>query len=143
MAFSTGSRRDAAGFLALISRGAASADAGGPRVAVVLTGLAAIVLFFLEDSWVVTAFVVLFGFGYAARDVVTPLAIADCYGAGAVAQVYGLLMLTFLVSPLGPILGGLSFDRTGSYAPAIIGVGVLLLVSFFSIFLLRDERAAR
>ncbi len=105
--------------------------------------LAAIVLFFLEDGWVVTAFVVLFGFGYAARDVVTPLAIADCYGAGAVAQVYGLLMLTFLVSPLGPILAGLSFDRTGSYAPAIIGVGVLLLVSFFSIFLLRDERAAR
>jgi cyanate permease len=59
------------------------------------------------------------------------------------AQVYGLVLLSFLVSPLGPILGGLSFDRTGSYAPAIIGVGTLVLVSFFSIFLLPDERAAR
>jgi cyanate permease len=104
---------------------------------------AAGLLFSLEPGWVVTAFVVLFGFGYAARDVVTPLAITHCFGAGAVAQVYGLVMLSFLVSPLGPILGGLSFDRTGSYAPAIIGVGTLVFVSFFSIFLLRDERAAR
>jgi MFS family permease len=107
-----------------------------------LLAAAAALLFSLQTGWVVPAFVVLFGFGYAARDVVTPLAIAHCFGAGAVAQVYGLVMLTFLVSPLGPILGGLSFDRTGSYTPAIIGLGTLVLLSFFSIFLLRDERAA-
>jgi len=97
-------------------------------------------LLLLESPWAVTAFVFFFGFGYAARDVVTPLAIAHCFGVRAVAQVYGLLMLTFLVSPLGSILAGLSFDRTGSYEPAIVGFGALVTLSFLLLFLLRDER---
>ena len=102
--------------------------------------LSAGLLLVLENPWAVTAFVLFFGFGYAARDVVTPLAIAHCFGVGAVAQVYGLLMLTFLLSPLGTILAGLSFDRTGSYDSAIVAFGTLVSLSFLLLFWLRDER---
>lgn len=116
----------------------------GARSAIILDFgllvLSAGLLLVLDSPWAVTAFVFFFGFGYAARDVVTPLAIAHCFGVEGVAQVYGLLMLTFLVSPLGSILAGLSFDLTGSYESAVVGIGALVTLSFLLLFLIRDER---
>ena len=88
----------------------------------------------------VWGFVVIFGFSYAARDVVTPLIIAHCFGSRNLAQIYGLLMLTILIGPLGGTFAGWVFDETGSYQPAIITFAATNAAAFALLFAVRDER---
>jgi nitrate/nitrite transporter NarK len=89
----------------------------------------------------VWSFVLLFGFSYAARDVVTPLIVVHCFGSRHLAQIYGVLMLTILPgSNLGGILTGWTHDATGSYAPAFAVLAATNALSFASLFAVRDER---
>ncbi len=91
---------------------------------------------------VVWGFVLVFGFSYAARDVVTPLILVHCFGSRNLAQLYGLLMLTILPGNLGGILTGWAHDRTGSYAGAFAALALWNLVSFALLLAVRDERRA-
>lgn len=93
---------------------------------------------------VIWSFVVLMGFSYAARDVVTPLVIGHCFGIRYLAPLYGVLMLSFPVGgSVAPIVAGYVQDETGSYQIAFAVITGMLLVSFLLLFFLRDERAAR
>lgn len=90
----------------------------------------------------ITGFVLLFGFSYAARDVVTPLAIAYCFGARHLAQIYGALMLTILPGgALGPIFAGWIHDRSGSYFDAFATIAALNILGLFLLLTIRNERA--
>jgi MFS family permease len=91
-------------------------------------------------SATVWGFVLIFGFSYAARDVVTPLIIAHCFGSRNLAQIYGVLMLTILVGPLGGTFAGWVFDETGSYQPAIVTFAATNAATFALLFAVRDER---
>ena len=87
-------------------------------------------------------FVLVFGFSYAARDVVTPLIIAHCFGSRSLAQIYGVLMLTLLPgNGLGGVLTGWVRDATGSYVPALAALAALNAISWLLLFAVRDERA--
>jgi MFS family permease len=56
------------------------------------------------------------------------------FGLRAFGEVFGYLFVVFnLGASLGPIVMGVSFDRTGSYQPALIGLGVCLAVASFLI----------
>jgi hypothetical protein len=90
----------------------------------------------------VWAFVLLFGFSYAARDIVTPLIIVHCFGARNLARIYGLLMLTILPGSAGGIFAGWVYDATGSYAPAFTALAATSAATFALLFLVRDERRA-
>jgi MFS family permease len=92
------------------------------------------------DSTTVWGFVVLFGFSYAARDVVTPLIIVYCFGSRNLAQIYGVLMLTILIGPLGGIFAGWVHDQTGAYQIAFITLAVINAATFALLFAVRDER---
>ena len=84
---------------------------------------------------------VLFGFSYAARDVVYPLAIADCFGVRYLPTIYGALMVVLApAGTLGPVLAGWCHDTTGSYELAFQLFAVVNLGVFASLFLLRRER---
>ena len=90
------------------------------------------------------SFVLLMGFSYAARDVVTPLAIGHCFGIRYLAPLYGVLMITFPVGgSAGPIFAGYVYDELGSYQIAFASIAAMLALSFFLLFFLRDERAAQ
>ena len=94
--------------------------------------------------WIwVWGFVLIFGFSYAARDVVTPLIIVHCFGARNLTQIYGVLMLTILIGPLGAIYAGWTHDQTGSYAIAFTALAALNATAFALLFLVRDERGRR
>ena len=96
------------------------------------------------EGLAVWAFVLVFGFSYAARDVVTPLILVHCFGSRHLAELYGVLMLTILPGgTLGPILAGWTHDQTGSYALAFAGLAVWSGLSFALLFAVRDERRTR
>lgn len=91
--------------------------------------------------WLVWSFVLVFGFSYAARDVVTPLIVVRCFGAKSLAQIYGVLMLTILPgSLLGPVFTGWTHDETGSYQLAFLALAALNVATFALLFAVRDER---
>jgi MFS family permease len=85
-------------------------------------------------------FVMTYGICTAARDVVLPLAVADCFGPKYLAEIYGVLMLTLLPGGFfGPIFAGAVADRFGSYDWAFVAFAVLNLAGFLLLFGLRRE----
>jgi nitrate/nitrite transporter NarK len=122
------------------------ADRVAPKTALLidygLIALSALLLLGVSATSTATvwAFVLLFGFAYAARDIVTPLIIVHCFGARNLAQIYGLLMLTILPGSAGGIFAGWVYDVTGSYAPAFAALAATSAATFALLFLVRDER---
>ena len=121
-------------------------DRVAPKTALLLDygliALSALLLLGISGSntVIVWAFVLLFGFSYAARDIVTPLIIVHCFGARHLAQIYGLLMLTILPGSAGAIFAGWCYDVTGSYALAFTALAATSAATFALLFLVRDER---
>jgi predicted MFS family arabinose efflux permease len=120
------------------------ADRLSPRLAILTDyGLLA------ASSWLMLAvpapgflpvFVATFGFAYAARDVVTPLAIAESFGVRYLATIYGAVMVVLApAGTLGGIFAGWCFDRTGSYQLAFQVFAAINLLVFASLFWLRSE----
>jgi predicted MFS family arabinose efflux permease len=124
----------------------ALADRISARPAVLLNqGLLVISSFLLlavPESPFLQLFVVSFGFAYAARDVVYPLVIAECFGVRHLAPIYGALMVVLWpAGSLGEIFAGWCFDTTGSYTPAFQTYAVANALVLGLLFLLRRERA--
>jgi predicted MFS family arabinose efflux permease len=104
--------------------------------------VASLVLLAVPASPFLQLFVVGFGFAYAARDVVYPLVIAECFGLRHLAPIYGALMVVLWpAGSLGEIFAGWCFDTTGSYAPAFRTYAVANALALALLFLLRRERA--
>jgi MFS family permease len=121
------------------------ADRLTPRLAFVadfgLLALSSLLLLALPAAGFLELFVVVFGFAYAARDVVYPLIIVECFGVRYLPTIYGALMVVLApAGSIGGIFAGWSFDALGSYAPAFRCFAALNLVVFSSLFLLRRER---
>ncbi len=80
-------------------------------------------------------YAVVFGFGYGCLAPMSPILLADRFGRRMLGSVYGLV--TFFIGlggSIGPILGGLIYDRTGSYLYVwqlnilvLVGAAVLVL----------------
>lgn len=147
------SRQEAAGYfswaigMGLLSKVAMGALAdrlsAKPAILIVygLLTLSSVLLLLLPARPFLQAFVVVFGFSYAARDVVYPLAIAQCFGVTQLAAIYGALMVVLApAGSLGQIFAAAVFDTSGSYAPAFQTFAIVNTVVFASLFLLRDER---
>ena len=77
-----------------------------------------------------------FGFGYGCLAPMSPILLADRFGRHVLGSEYGLV--TFFIGlggSIGPILGGLIYDRTGSYVHVwqlnilvLVGAAVLVLM---------------
>jgi len=91
-----------------------------------------------SDTWIYP-FLVLYGISTAARDVVYPLILNYCFGPRHMPQIYGVLMLALPAGSLGSFYAARTFDRVGSYSPALETFAVLNLVVFASLFLIRRE----
>jgi MFS family permease len=108
-----------------------------------LLAASSVLLLLLPDPALLQLFVVAFGFSVAARDVVTPLIVAHCFGVRYLAQIYGVLMLTLLPGgTLGPAFAGYVHDVTGSYAGAFQALTAANLLAFGLLLFVRDERRA-
>jgi len=77
-------------------------------------------------------FAVVYGFGYGSMAPVIPYLITDRFGREVLGSAYGALnfFMAGIGGGLGPLIGGLIFDRTGSYANAwILNLILLLFIS--------------
>ncbi len=111
------------------------------RVDFGLLALSSLLLLAVPADAFLQGFVVLFGFSYAARDVVYPLVIADCFGVRYLPTIYGALMVVLApAGTLGSVLAGWCHDTTGSYEPAFQLFAAVNLAVLASLFLLRRER---
>lgn len=77
-------------------------------------------------------FAVVFGIGYGSMAPLMPYLTADRFGRKVLGSAYG--MLIFFVAgiggSIGPVIGGLIFDRTGSYASAwLLNLALLTAIS--------------
>lgn len=73
---------------------------------------------------------VLLGIANGAEYGLLPFAVRRYFGPKAFAEIYGAIFgVSVLASGITPVLMDLVFDRTGSYAPAIVGVGAAILFS--------------
>ena len=99
------------------------------------------VLLWLPHPTLLPLFIAVFGFSYAARDVVYPLMVTHCYGLRFMAPIYGAMMLTLLPGGvLGPIFAAAIHDHFGSYAVAFRTFAVLNAVAVAALFFVRNER---
>jgi predicted MFS family arabinose efflux permease len=112
------------------------------RVDYGLLTLSSLLLLMAPASGYLQAFVVVFGFSYAARDVVTPLAIVDCFGVRYLPTIYGALMMVLApAGTLGSVLAGWCYDTTGGYDLVFRFFAAANGVVLAALFLLRRERA--
>jgi len=77
-------------------------------------------------------FAVIFGIGYGSMAPLMPYLTADRFGQQVLGSAYG--MLIFFVAgiggSIGPVVGGVIYDRTGSYANAwLLALGALMAIS--------------
>ena len=85
-----------------------------------------------DTAVVLYLFAVIFGFGYGSMAPLMPYLTADRFGGQVLGSAYG--MLIFFVAgfggSIGPVIGGLIYDRTGSYANAwLFNLIVLMAIS--------------
>ncbi len=97
-----------------------------------------VVLLRSSDAGSLYFYAAVFGFGYGSLAPMLPVMIADRFGRHVMGSVYGLL--TFftvgVAGSAGPLLGGLIYDRTGSYQTVWVFNLVLLAASVFLILAL-------
>jgi MFS family permease len=107
-----------------------------------LLAASSLLLLALPDAFLIAPFVLAYGIATAARDVVTPLAIVECFGVRHLASIYGAIMLVlFPGGGFGPLFAALVHDQTGSYAIAFRTFALLNALAFASLFFLRREGA--
>jgi MFS family permease len=123
----------------------AIADRIPHRVAILfdygLLAVSSVALLAVPDTAPMGLFIGTFAFATAARDVVYPLIIADCFGVRYLAQIYGALMLALLPGGvLGPIFAASIHDRLGSYEVAFATFAGLNALAFVGLLCVRRER---
>jgi MFS family permease len=92
-----------------------------------------------SDAKMLYLYALIFGFGYGSLAPMLPVMIADRFGRHVMGSVYGLL--TFftvgVAGSAGPLLGGLIYDRAGSYRAVWLFNLVMLVMAAVLILALR------
>ena len=82
-----------------------------------------------------------YGFGYGCLAPILPILVSDRFGRHVLGSIYGLL--TFFVGlggAIGPLLGGLIYDRFGSYRHLWeINIVILALMAIVSLTLKKGK----
>jgi MFS transporter, OFA family, oxalate/formate antiporter len=73
------------------------------------------------------AFATLTGFNYGGILVLYASAAAEAWGSERISQIYGWLFSANIPAAVSPIVAGMVFDTLGNFAPALWGIGVLLV----------------
>ena len=84
-------------------------------------------LWLLHSSAGLMIFAVLSGFNYGGILVLYASAAAETWGSERISQIYGWLFSANIPAAVAPVVAGMVFDRTGSFAPVLWGIGGLMV----------------
>lgn len=137
-----------AGILAKLSAGTIALRFRTRHLLVVNTALLALgvaLLPFAADPRILAVSGVAFGIATSARDVLIPLATAECFGARHFAAIYGMMMLAYFPGGgLGPIVLARAYDVLGSYESGFaVFLGILVLALIGQVFAARKTFGIR
>ena len=101
-----------------------------------------LILLSTETAGMLYVYALVFGFGYGSLAPMMPLLLYDRFGRDVLGSAYGLL--TFFTAGIGgvtgPVLGGIIYDRSGSYDHAwFLNIIILIFVSLL-MFTLKPKR---
>ncbi len=109
----------------------------------VMLAVAFLGLTFIDSTWMLYSFAVLFGIGSGFGVLLTPM-VAELFGVKALGAILGPIILgSSLGSAVGPVLAGHIFDTTGSYFPAFLLTFVLVIIGGVSILLLKPIKRCK
>ncbi|MFC1893908.1 MFS transporter, partial [Chloroflexota bacterium] len=102
-----------------------------------------VVLFlYVHLSYLMIPFVIFFGVSYGGIVILRPAILRDYYGSIHIGSLIGLLMgLSSIGGIFGSLVGGWVFDTTGSYSPALIASGLLLLSGAPLVLIMKKPQA--
>ena len=84
----------------------------------------------------------LYGFFLGGFGALFQLVIQETFGLRRYGSIAGLVNMTTLVSfSLGPVVAGLTYDLTGSYGPAFVGVSGMMVLAALALTQVRMARA--
>ena len=81
----------------------------------------------LRSDTGLTIFAALSGFNYGGILVLYASAAAERWGSQRISQIYGWLFSANIPAAAAPIVAGVAFDRMGSFAPVLWGIGGLMV----------------
>lgn len=97
-------------------------------------------LIWAQDLWMLYLFALAYGFAFGGMSPVMAALIGDTFGLGRIGAIFGLLEIGFGVgAAIGPVMGGLIFDVSGSYSLAFLLGAVAMLIVTLLISLIRRE----
>jgi len=88
------------------------------------------------------AYALVFGFGYGSLAPMMPVLLSDRFGRGVLGSAFGLLVFftAGIGGSLGPVLGGIIYDKTGSYNDAWSFNIILLIFISLLILILKPKK---
>jgi MFS family permease len=117
-----------------LGMGAVSDRIGTKRALCSSMLLASAMLFWLmavEEPWMLFLFAVPFGFAYGGVVPQNPRVIEGLFGTRSLGGIMGVSALLAVIGPgLGPVLGAMIYDHTGSYDLAFLVGGLCILAGF-------------
>jgi MFS family permease len=126
--------------------GAIATKLGDRLALVLLTALDGVVTALFvgaRSAWRFYRLAVILGFAFSAVVPIRMGVVSPLFGLRAVGTIVGILSLSFSVGAIGgPFLTGYIFDAAGSYDPAFLIFGGLLLAAALALCFLRVPRAA-
>ena len=95
-----------------------------------------------ETAGMLYAYALVYGFGYGCIAPMMPVLLSDRFGRDVLGSAFGVLVFfaAGIGGSLGPVLGGIIYDKTGSYNQAWrLNIIILIFVSFL-MFILKPKR---
>lgn len=99
-----------------------------------------LLLVWADELWMLYLIAAVYGFAQGGHGAAVTALIGDTFGVANIGKLIGVLGLSWAIGAgLGPVIGGLIFDKTGDYSLAFMIVGAVMLIRVLFITLIRRE----
>ncbi len=127
----------------MIIMGAVSDRIGKKKTAIICSLLSVgfvLLLVWADELWVLYLIAAVYGFAQGGHGSAVTALIGDTFGVANIGKLIGALSLSWAIGAgLGPVIGGLIFDKTGDYALAFMIVAAVVLTRALFIIPIRRE----
>jgi MFS family permease len=97
-------------------------------------------LAWIRDLGMFYLFAVVYGFSFGGFDAPAIALVSDTFGLRNLGVIMGALVVGWgSGAAIGPAVGGIIFDSTGSYTPAFLAGGAVMLLATMSLILIKHE----